>query len=264
MRISRFLDEQGLCHYGLDQGDGTALLLTGKRFHWQPTAERVSMVQRLAPVEPVCIYAIGRNYAEHIRETGAQADPYPVVFMKPLSSVCADGDAIPVPASCQHGPELDYEAELAVVIGKTALNVPVEQALDYVYGYCNANDLTARRWQKHAGGNQWIRGKGFDRFCPLGPVLVTADQIADPQQLSIQTRLNGQIMQDSNTSNMLCSVAQLISYLSQDTSLLPGTVILTGTPEGVGFARKPPRYLQPGDEVQIEIQGLGILTNRIE
>lgn len=264
MRISRFVDDQGTVRYGIDQQDGSALLLEGEPFQWQPGTERVAMARRLAPLEPVCIYAIGRNYAEHIRETGAQPDPYPVVFMKPISSVAADGDLVSIPACCQQGPELDFEAELAVVIGQKTRNVSVEQALDAVFGYCNANDLTARRWQKHAGGHQWIRGKGFDGFCPLGPELVTADELGNPQQLRIQTRLNGRLMQDSSTAMMLKSVAELISYLSQDTTLLPGTVILTGTPEGVGFARTPPVYLASGDRIEIEIERLGCLTTFIQ
>jgi len=130
-------------------------------------------------------------------------------------------------------------------------------------GYTCANDVSARRWQKHGGGGQWIRGKGFDTFCPLGPVLVTADEIPDPQTLFVRTRLNGETMQDGNTADMIFTVAELISLLSRDTTLLPGTVILTGTPAGVGFARTPPVFLAPGDEVVVEIGGIGRLVNRV-
>ena len=130
-------------------------------------------------------------------------------------------------------------------------------------GYTCANDVSARKWQLNAGGGQWIRGKGFDTFCPLGPVLVTADEIADPQDLGIKTILNGQTMQDHTTGDMIFSVAEIISFLSQDTTLLPGTVILTGTPQGVGFARQPPIWLKSGDEVTIELEGIGQLNNSV-
>jgi 2-keto-4-pentenoate hydratase/2-oxohepta-3-ene-1,7-dioic acid hydratase in catechol pathway len=158
---------------------------------------------------------------------------------------------------------VDYEAELAVVIGKAALDVPVESALDYVLGYTCANDVSARRWQKHGGGGQWGRGKGFDTFCPLGPVLVTADEIPDPQKLQIRCLLNGEIMQSGHSSDMIFSVATLISELSQDRTLSPGTVILTGTPPGVGVARNPPVFLSDDDVVTIEIEHIGQLTNTV-
>jgi 2-keto-4-pentenoate hydratase/2-oxohepta-3-ene-1,7-dioic acid hydratase in catechol pathway len=152
---------------------------------------------------------------------------------------------------------------LAVVIGRAAKNVPVEQALDYVLGYTCSNDVSARRWQKHGGARQWVRGKSFDTFCPLGPVLVTADEIPDPQVLDVRCLLNGATMQDGNTSDMIFTVAELIAHLSRDTTLLPGSVILTGTPPGVGVARKPPVYLAAGDLVRIEIEGIGVLENPV-
>jgi 2-keto-4-pentenoate hydratase/2-oxohepta-3-ene-1,7-dioic acid hydratase in catechol pathway len=158
---------------------------------------------------------------------------------------------------------VDYEAELAVVIGKQAKNVPVAAALEAVLGYTAANDISARRWQKHGGGGQWVRGKSFDTFCPLGPVLVTADEIPDPQALTIGCELNGQQLQCGFTGDMIFSVAELISRLSRDTTLLPGTLILTGTPSGVGFTRNPPVFLSPGDRVRVSIEGIGILENRI-
>jgi 2-keto-4-pentenoate hydratase/2-oxohepta-3-ene-1,7-dioic acid hydratase in catechol pathway len=158
---------------------------------------------------------------------------------------------------------VDYEAELAVVIGRAAKDVPAEQALNYVLGYSCSNDVSARRWQKHGGARQWVRGKSFDAFCPLGPVLVTADEIPDPQILDIRCVLNGETMQSGNTSDMIFSVAELIAHLSRDTTLLPGTLILTGTPPGVGFARTPPVYLADGDVVRIEIEGVGALENPV-
>ncbi|MBL0731940.1 MAG: fumarylacetoacetate hydrolase family protein, partial [Desulfosarcina sp.] len=151
----------------------------------------------------------------------------------------------------------------AVVIGKTARNVSAGQALDYVLGYTIANDVSARRWQKNAGSMQWTRGKSFDTFCPLGPAIITADEIPDPQNLQIKCVLNDEVMQDAVTSDMIFSVAEIIAYLSEDTTLLPGTVILTGTPGGVGFVRKPPVYLKTGDEVEVTIEGIGRLVNPV-
>ncbi len=150
-----------------------------------------------------------------------------------------------------------------MVLGKTARDVPEARALEHVLGYTAANDVSARWWQKSGGGGQFVRGKGFDTFCPLGPVLVTADEIPNPQALGIKTILNGQVMQDHTTADMIFTVAQLISFISQDTTLLPGTVILTGTPQGVGMARKPPVFLKPGEEVVIEVEKIGRLVNPV-
>jgi len=216
--------------------------------------------QRLSPSN---IFAIGLNYRRHAAETGAAIPPHPVVFMKPTTAAAGHGDPIIIPACCTHGPEVDFEGELAVVIGKAARDVPADRALDHVLGFTCANDVSARRWQKHAGGGQFVRGKGFDSFCPLGPAIVTPDEIGDPQSLSIRTWVNGRLMQDSNTGDMIHTVAELIAFLSQDTTLLPGTVILTGTPEGVGFARDPQVFLAPGDEVVVEIERIGRLINPV-
>ncbi len=158
---------------------------------------------------------------------------------------------------------MDYEVELGVVMGRDAKNIPLEEALNYVYGYTCANDISARRWQKHAGAGQWVRGKSFDTFCPIGPEVVTADEVEDPQSLEMECLLNGQIMQQSSTSDMIFSVAELISRLSQSTTLLAGTLILTGTPSGVGFTRKPPVYLKPGDLLESSIKGVGNMMNRV-
>ena len=158
---------------------------------------------------------------------------------------------------------MDYEGELAVVIGKPARDVSEKEALNYVLGYTVSNDISARRWQIQGGGGQWCRGKGFDTFCPLGPSLLTPDELGDPQKLHIQTRLNGEVMQDSNTSHMIHSVASLIAFLSQDTTLLPGTVILTGTPSGVGSARDPRIFLKDGDIIEVEIEKIGVLRNPV-
>ena len=158
---------------------------------------------------------------------------------------------------------VDYECELAVVIGRNCKNISASKAFDYVAGYTCANDVSARDWQKHAGGGQWCRGKTFDTFCPLGPYLITPDEIPDPQNLKIRTLLNGEAVQDWSTNDMIFPVAQIIEFLSGSTTLPPGTVILTGTPHGVGMASTPPRWLRPGDQVTIEIEKIGLLTNPV-
>jgi 2-keto-4-pentenoate hydratase/2-oxohepta-3-ene-1,7-dioic acid hydratase in catechol pathway len=160
--------------------------------------------------------------------------------------------------------QVDYECELAIVIGKRCKNVSREKALDYVLGYTCANDVSARDWQIHRGGGQWSRGKFFDTFCPLGPCLVTSDEITNPNALKIGTILNGERVQDWNTNDMIFDVPTLIAFLSGSTTLLPGTVILTGTPHGVGMAQKPPRWLRAGDVITVEIEGIGALTNPVE
>lgn len=265
MRITRFLDSDGCRQYGTNVQGKTALLLDGD-FHQglRETDQRVTIERVLAPIEPPNIFCIGLNYRAHAEETGTPIPDRPVVFMKPTTTIVGPGEAIRIPACNSHGPEVDYEAELAVVIGRKAHNVSVGQALDYVLGYTCANDVSARKWQRHAGGKQWIRGKGFDTFCPLGSELVTADEISDPQALGIKCVLNGKTMQDGNTSDMIFSVAELIAYLSEDTTLLPGTVILTGTPPGVGYAHKPPVFLSDGDNVKVIIDSVGELSNSVQ
>jgi len=172
-------------------------------------------------------------------------------------------DAISIPKIARDPPEVDYECELAVVIGKPCKNVSEEDALNYVLGYTCANDVSARQWQTVRGGGQWNFGKSFDTFCPLGPVISSTSVIPNPNNLKISTVLNDQVMQSSNTNDMIFSVPRIIQFLSQSTTLLPGTVILTGTPEGVGFARKPPVFLKKGDSVTIEIENIGKLTNSV-
>jgi 2-keto-4-pentenoate hydratase/2-oxohepta-3-ene-1,7-dioic acid hydratase in catechol pathway len=183
--------------------------------------------------------------------------------MKPTSALLDPGAPIRIPACCERGPEVDWEAELAVVIGRPGRDIPADRALEHVLGCTCANDVSARRWQKHAGGGQMIRGKGFDTFCPLGPRLLTPAELGDPGNLSIRSLVNGAPKQSSTTADMVHGVAALIAYLSRDTTLLAGTVILTGTPEGVGVARKPPEFLQPGDEAVVEIEGIGRLVNPV-
>ena len=208
------------------------------------------------------LLCIGLNYRKHADEGGAAYPEHPVVFMKMPSAVQNPGDPIILPTILRSR-EVDYECELAVVIGKPCKNVSRDAALDYVLGYTCANDVSARDWQLKWGGGQWCRGKTFDTFCPLGPCLVTADEIPNPNELGIKTILNGAVMQDWNTNDMIFDVPTLIEFLGGSSMLAPGTVILTGTPHGVGSARKPPVFLKDGDTCTIEIERIGALTNPI-
>ncbi len=188
---------------------------------------------------------------------------YPLIFFKNPSALCKNGDNIVIPKICQEkGPQVDYEGELAVIIGKDCKNVSKEDAYSVIGSYAVINDVSARWWQKKGSGGQFNFGKGFDTFCPM-TVPVPASQVADPQNLRIVTKLNGTVMQDSNTQLMIFDIKTLISHLSQGTTLLAGTVILTGTPSGVGDARVPPVYLKNGDVVEIEIENVGVLTNKV-
>jgi 2-keto-4-pentenoate hydratase/2-oxohepta-3-ene-1,7-dioic acid hydratase in catechol pathway len=216
----------------------------------------------LAPVVPPVIFAIGVNYREHALETGAQPPQHPVVFMKSPMAVQNPGGNIVLPRFLR-SEQVDYEAELAVVIGRTCKNVTKETALDYVAGYCCANDVSARDWQRTWGGGQFCRGKTFDTFCPLGPWLVTPDELPVNLDWAIRSRVNGEVRQDSRTAQLIFSVPELIAFLSGSTTLPAQAVILTGTPSGVGMARKPQCWLQAGDEVEVEIEGLGVLRNSV-
>lgn len=263
MRIIRFEGEDAAVHFGEERGGDRAEVLDGDLFGGlRPTGRTARIVKLLAPLEPVNVFCVGLNYRAHAAESNAPIPEEPVLFMKPTTAVAHPGDPIRIPACCRRGPEVDYEGELAVVIGKRVRDVPEERALEVVFGYTAGNDVSARRWQRHNGG-QWVRGKSFDTFCPLGPALVTADEIPDPQALRLRTVLNEEVMQEGTTQDMIFSVARIVSFLSRDTTLLPGTVILTGTPPGVGFARTPPRFLQPGDRVAVEIDPIGALTNPV-
>ena len=265
MHIVRFIDDKGQEGYGHDYNDDKALRLTGDLFSGlQKTDDSVIVKKILAPLVPSVILAIGLNYHRHAEETGSTIPKFPVLFMKNPASVTNPGDPILLPPSCMQPPEVDYEAELAVVIGKTAKDVSTAEALDYVLGYTVANDVSARRWLGRKGGGQLVRGKSFDTFCPLGPELVTADELTDPQNLRLTCVLNGRVMQDANTADMIFPVAELIAFLSTGTTLLAGTVLLTGTPSGVGFTRKPPVYLMPDDTVEMTVEGIGTLSNPVK
>ncbi len=264
MRVMRCLDSEGNVRLGTPAGpDAAEELRLTENGGYERTGRMVTLKKYLPPVEPPAVFCIGLNYRDHAGETGMAPPEYPIVFMKNPASVTGHLEHIVLPSSCRDPLQADYEVELAVIIGKAARNVGRDEALSYVKGYTVANDVSARIWQKKAGGGQWVRGKSFDTFCPLGPYLVTADEVPDPGNLELALTLNGTVMQNSHTSRMIFSVAELISYLSEDTTLLPDTVILTGTPEGVGFARKPPVFLQPGDHLELTVGHLGTLENRV-
>jgi 2-keto-4-pentenoate hydratase/2-oxohepta-3-ene-1,7-dioic acid hydratase in catechol pathway len=212
---------------------------------------------------PPAILAIGRNYADHAREMGGQVDPNPIIFMKNPASVIGNGQAIEIPPICrEHGPQVDYEGELAVEIGRNCRDVPEAEAMSVVRAYRAANDVSARWWQKQGSGGQFCRGKSFDTFCPLGEPMSAAN-VPDPAQLRIRTLLNGQVMQDASTGLMFHGVPRLIAMLSRGTTLLQGTIILTGSPAGVGSARTPPVFLKHGDTVEVEIEGVGRVSNPV-
>ena len=263
MKIIRYQDKQGGIGYAAQQPDGSPLKLDGD-IYGSPkiTTEKIEAAKLLSPIQPTSIICIGLNYRRHAEETGSKFPEYPVVFFKGINTLQNPGDAIQIPTHMRSD-EVDYECELAVIIGRDCKNVSRQNALDYVLGYTCCNDVSARDWQIKRGGGQWCRGKSFDTFSPLGPVLVTRDEIPNPNTLKIRTVLSGQVMQDWNTNDMIFDVATLIEFLSGSTTLLPGTVILTGTPHGVGMAQKPPRWLKPGDSVTIEIEKIGSLTNSV-
>ena len=241
--------------------EGHALVLRGDLFGEHAFDERPTAVaRRLSPVVPPNIIAIGRNYAEHAREMQADAPPEePLIFLKATTSVIGPDDQIVLPRSAPD--EVDYEAELAVIIGRSARDVSEATSLDHVFGYTCANDVSARDCQKRRD-KQWARGKSFDTFCPLGPHIVTVDELT-PGRLAVRSHLNGALMQNGSTADMVFSVAQLISYISHQFTLWPGTVILTGTPAGVGSARTPPVFLRAGDTISVEVEGIGTLSNRV-
>ena len=263
MKIIRFQNTSGETQFAALQANGSALLIEGDIYaDYQVSKQTADVKKLLAPIQPTTILGIGLNYKFHAEETKAAIPQYPILFMKSPGSIQHPGDPIEIPRHLASN-KVDYECELAVVIGKAAKNVSREDALSHLLGYTCANDVSARDWQKHAGGGQWCRGKTFDTFCPLGPHLVTADEIPNPNRLAIKTILNGETLQNWNTEDMIFDVPRLIEFLSGSTTLLPGTVILTGTPHGVGMARTPPIWLKEGDSVTIDIEGIGALTNPV-
>jgi 2-keto-4-pentenoate hydratase/2-oxohepta-3-ene-1,7-dioic acid hydratase in catechol pathway len=263
MRIVRYLDSAGQAMSGVQHEGGSITRLQGDIFGtFTDTGVNVQAAKLLAPLLPRDILCIGLNYRRHAEEGKQPIPKFPVLFLKHSAAVQNPDGPIVLPRVLRSD-RVDYECELAVVIGKQCKNARKQDALKFVLGYTCANDVSARDWQRDWGGGQWCRAKSFDTFCPLGPCLVTADEIPNPNALAIKTILNGQVMQDWNTNDMIFDVPALIEFLSGSMTLEPGTVILTGTPHGVGFARTPPVYLKPGDTVTIEIEKIGALTNPV-
>ena len=263
------------------ENDGETFLLAGSRGFPESTIELIKNWDRLknqipesfgkserrgdlATGPPICdpekIICIGKNYAEHAREMGSEPPSIPVVFSKFNSAIVGPNESVSLPSISA---KVDFEAELVVVIGKRGKNIPRDEAMSHVFGYCCGNDVSARDWQKEKPGGQWLLGKTFDTFAPIGPGIVTADEIPDPHNLKISMRLNGTTMQDSNTSHLIFPIDFLISHLSKFVTLQPGDLIFTGTPEGVGAGRTPPIFLKPGDVMEVEIERIGTLTNHV-
>jgi len=219
-------------------------------------------VTLLPPVpSPEKVVCIGLNYADHARETKAAIPSCPVVFCKFPTALLAHEGTVRLP---RESAEVDYEAELVLVIGRGGRHIPQGEALSHIAAYSCGNDVSARDWQKGKPGGQWLSGKSFDTFAPCGPWMVTADEISDPGKLAIELRLNGQVMQNSNTAELIFPVDHLVSYISSFCTLKAGDLIYTGTPSGVGMGRQPPVYLKPGDVTEVEIEGIGVLRNRFE
>ena len=226
-----------------------------------PTGKKVEPVRWLPPVEPRVILCVGLNYRQHAIESNLPIPEQPVLFMKNPAAATGHREKIVLPRVCED--EVDFECELALVIGRACRNASRGRALEFVAGYTAANDVSARIWQMKRGGSQWVRGKSFDTFAPLGPVFVTPDEVGDPGKLQIKTILNGKVVQDSSTSDLIFDLPTVIEFCSQDTTLLPGTVILTGTPSGIGWARDPKILLHAGDTVVVEVEKIGRLENSV-
>ena len=264
MRIARFADESGAVLHGRPTEEtGLYEELTGSwGSGFRGTGRTVRAARLLAPLDPSAVYAIGLNYRDHAAETGAPVPSHPVLFMKNPRAVTGPGAPVLLPRRLRSD-EVDYEAELAVVLARDCRNATRATALAHVAGFTCANDVSARDWQRQRSGHQWCRAKSFDTFCPLGPWVVTPDELPDPLHVRIASRLNGKIMQESNTAQMIFDVPALLEFLSADTTLPAGAVILTGTPHGVGMARQPPVWLQPGDTIAVDIAGIGTLENPV-
>lgn len=259
MRIVRYQKNEEV-FYGVLQGEEIRTIEGDIFEEFVVRSEGISRreVNLLSPVNPPNIIAIGLNYKEHADESGQDYPESLLIFLKATSSLIGPEDNIILPDMAPD--EVDYEAELVIVIGKRAKNIEMDNAEKHILGYTCGNDVSARDCQLRID-KQWARGKSFDTFCPLGPWIET--ELDNPDNCRIISRLNGKIMQDSNTSDLIFGVKELVSYCSKNFTLLPGTVIMTGTPSGVGFARKPPVFLKKGDHIEIEIEGIGILSNKV-
>jgi len=246
----------------LEMGDDALEL--GRRFLKAPPKGAILHKRELQVLSPLCpeerpkIFCIGLNYADHAAESGSKVPEDPLVFSKFFNALVSPGDPIPYPPECS---TLDYETELVVVIGKRAKHVPQEEAYTYVAGYTCGNDLSERQLQRK--DSQWLRAKSSDCFAPIGPVVVTRDEISDPHVLALGTRVNGDVRQNSSTRQIIFKVPKLIEFISTYITLDPGDLIFTGTPPGVGFAMKPPQWLKPGDVVEVWVETIGSITNTV-
>ncbi len=261
MKYLRFAAGDDRIYSGILAADGTIQVISGNILEeHEPTGKKFHLkeIQRyLPPVDPPNIIALGRNYAEHAKELKHELPTVPLLFMKATTSLTGHQCPVVLPAIAPK--KVDYEAELVVVIGKKAKQVQPADVGEYIFGYTMANDISARDCQFEID-SQWIRGKSFDTFAPLGPVIETD---LDPSALRVRMILNGQCMQDGNTRDMIFSVAEIVSFISKNMTLLPGTVILTGTPSGVGYGREVPVFLKPGDHLAVEVEGIGRLENTV-
>ncbi len=267
MKFVRFRNQAGIS-MGLLEGDA---IFPIQNFDMRQRPDRgllqiakealeVSSLELLAPIAaPQKIICVGKNYADHAKELGGEVPEIPVIFNKFPTALNHPNASIPIPDISS---QVDFEAELVVVIGKGGKAIEQARAFEHVFGYCCGNDISARDWQKGRPGGQWLLGKTFDGFAPIGPWLVTADEV-DVSNLEIQLRLNGETMQRSNTKHLIFSVDFLISHVSKFCELLPGDLLFTGTPAGVGLGRKPPLFLKAGDHLEVEVEGLGMLKNQM-
>ncbi|RSL66605.1 hypothetical protein CEP54_003633 [Fusarium duplospermum] len=276
-RLVRFLAKDDRIYYGdaiLPAGETNiakakkAHVITGDIFGKHDVTDKVVdirlLLSPLAPEDVGTVRCLGLNYTQHAIETKMPIPKFPVLFYKPKTSLSGPSDPIPIPARAQTGHSLDYECELVIIIGKQALDVSEDDALGYVLGYSVGNDVSHREWQIKLGGGQWSLGKGFDGWAPYGPGIVTKDALKDAQNLNIWTKLNGETVQNSSTKDQIFGIKKTISFLSQGTTLEPGDLIFTGTPEGVGMGRNPPLWLKDGDVVEVGLEGVGSIINTVE
>ncbi|KAL9006703.1 MAG: hypothetical protein Q9188_000577 [Gyalolechia gomerana] len=276
-RLIRFLAKDGKIYYGdailasgvTDIAKATqARVIKGDIFNKHDITDQIADIRiLLAPLareDVKTIRCLGLNYERHAKESKMPLPKYPVLFYKPVTALTGPFDKIPVAAPAQEVEGLDYECELVAIIGKEARDVPESKALEHVMGYAVGNDVSHREWQLKRGGGQWALGKGFDGWAPFGPGIVSSRLIKDPQALRISTKLNGKTVQESSTQDMIFGVAKTISFLSQGTTLLPGDIIFTGTPQGVGSGRSPPLWLKDGDIVEVGLEAIGSCTNQVE
>jgi 2-keto-4-pentenoate hydratase/2-oxohepta-3-ene-1,7-dioic acid hydratase in catechol pathway len=262
MRIARF-ESAGSIFTGSPLDDRSARVIRGNLFGgYEVTNEVVGVDRWLAPIVPTDLLCIGLNYHEHAKETGSEVPGNPMLFIKSSNALHDPGAPIVVPSNSS---QVDFEGELVIVIGKPARHVSKADALSHVFGYCVGNDVSARDWQKdkNLNGGQFARGKSFDTFAPIGPWITTADEVTNPNALSLETKVSGEVLQSSTTADMIFDVATIVSSLSDTMTLRAGAIIFTGTPSGVGVARKPQRFLRAGDTVEITIESLGTLRNPV-